>query len=1387
MRLRRMSLVLPLAVVVLVAVNPTPAAGANFTVTKTADTADGACNADCSLREAIIAANAALGPDTITVPAGTYTLTRTGTLEDAAATGDLDLSGELSINGAGASATIIQACDSGGGPCAGIDRVLQVNSGATISISGVTIRNGSATYADGGGILNYNNGNLTVTNSTVSGNSADGQGGGISMNGGMLTLTNSTVSGNSASLGGGIYVYYSTVAITSSTVSDNTAIFYGGGINNFGGIVTITSSTVSRNTAGQFGGGIVNNGSNGTATLNLTDSAVIGNSVGGLSGAHLGGGIFNTGDTGLGADRLGTVNITRSTVSGNTVTDALGGGGGGIANWAGIGCAIGGSETNGTLTLTNSTVSGNTADGEGSYGGGILNSYCFSLAATNSTVSGNSAAYQGGGIYQDAPARPATVKNTIVANSPSGGNCHINGDSFTSQGHNLSSDNTCASKFTSPGDLNSTDPGLWPLADNGGPTQTHGLLAGSPAIDAGDSNGCPATDQRGAPRPLGVGCDIGAVEGETQPPDSDGDGLLDPDDNCPLAPNAGQEDTDGDGAGDVCDAVTVAAGRSHTCVVTAMGAVKCWGSNQFGQLGDGTTTDRKTPVTVTGLSSGIAAVVAGRWYTCALTTGGGLKCWGSAYYAQLGDGTYGDESCICRKTPVDVMGLSSGVAAVAAGAAHTCALTTLGGVKCWGYNGSGQLGDGTTDDRTTPVDVTGLSSGVAAVAAAQEHTCAVTTGGSLKCWGYNEFGQLGDGTSGFGNNSTTPVDVFGLSSGVAAVAAGYGHTCAVTTGGSLKCWGANVAGGLGDGTTTDRTTPVADTGLSSGVAAVAAGDWHTCALTTGGGLKCWGNNFYGQLGDGTHGDPSCVCRAAPVNVVGFQAAPDGDTDGVSDASDNCPQVANHDQRNSDNDAQGDACDPDDDNDGVLDGSDNCPAAANPSQTNSDGDSYGDACDNCPQVANPNQANSDNDTLGDACDPDDDNDSVADGSDNCPLAPNADQIDNDRDGLGDACDATSGALGYYHPVTPYRILDTRSGPQGSPAGKVRSNAEITVDVTGGASGVPATGVSAVVLNTTVTEPSASSYLTVYPSGVARPLASNLNFSAGQTVPNLVTVKVSGDGHVNVYNAVGQTHVIFDVVGWYGAETGGSRFNALAPVRILDTRNATGFGGGKVSPNATITVDVTGTLLSGVPATGVSAVVVNATVTDPTAGSYLTVYPSDALSRPTASNLNFVAGQTVPNLVTVKVGADGNVKIYNAVGSTHVIFDVVGWYGVSGDLFHPLTPCRSLDTRPSALPGPKGKVASNAEITVDVTGVCAVPNSGATGVIVNTTVTEPTSGSYLTVYPSGVTRPTASNLNFLNGQTVPNLVIVKVGGDGNVRAYNAVGQTHVIFDTVGYFGQ
>jgi alpha-tubulin suppressor-like RCC1 family protein len=284
-------------------------------------------------------------------------------------------------------------------------------------------------------------------------------------------------------------------------------------------------------------------------------------------------------------------------------------------------------------------------------------------------------------------------------------------------------------------------------------------------------------------------------------------------------------------------------GAGHTCALTRAGGVKCWGNNRFGELGNGTRKYRTTPVAVHGLTSGVTAISAGDSDSCALTGAGAVKCWGLNHVGQLGDGT-----TTGRRRPVAVSGLPSGVTAISAGRFHTCALTSAGGVKCWGNNEEGQLGDGTTTDRHTPVTVSGLSSGVAAIAAGSYHTCALTTAGQVKCWGSNTHGELGDGTT---TNRRRPVAVSGFPSGVTAISAGFEDSCALTSAGGVECWGYNQYGKLGDGTRTDRHTPVAVSGLSSGVAAIAAGGFHSCALTSAGGVECWGYNFYGELGDGT--------------------------------------------------------------------------------------------------------------------------------------------------------------------------------------------------------------------------------------------------------------------------------------------------------------------------------------------------------------------------------------------------------------------------------------------------------------------------------------------------------------------------------------------------------
>lgn len=303
------------------------------------------------------------------------------------------------------------------------------------------------------------------------------------------------------------------------------------------------------------------------------------------------------------------------------------------------------------------------------------------------------------------------------------------------------------------------------------------------------------------------------------------------------------------------------AGEGPTCAVTTEGGVKCWGKNDSGQLGNDSTISSSTPVDVAGLSSGVTAVSAGVDHACALLEDGGIKCWGANKAGQLGDGTTDNSS-----VPVEVDGLGEDAVAIAVDFGSTCAITSGGGVKCWGSNTNGQLGNGTTDDSSEPVDVKGLDSGVAAIDANGRHACAVTEDGAVLCWGSNMVGQLGNGST---DDSDEPVEVSGLGSGVTAISTGSGHSCALTDAGAVTCWGFNEAGGLGNGSTKNADIPVAVDGLDSGVIAITTGNAHSCALTDSG-IKCWGYNGYGGLGVGTTDNAT-----RPVDVVLGKAVPAG--------------------------------------------------------------------------------------------------------------------------------------------------------------------------------------------------------------------------------------------------------------------------------------------------------------------------------------------------------------------------------------------------------------------------------------------------------------------------------------------------------------------------------
>ncbi|MFT3792786.1 MAG: Ig-like domain repeat protein [Rudaea sp.] len=1139
----------------------------------------------------------------------------------------------------------------------------------------------------------------------------------------------------------------------------------------------------------------------------------------------------------------------------------------------------------------------------------------------------------------------------------------------------------------------------------------------------------------------------------------------------------------------------IAAGYSHTCAVNVTGGVQCWGYNAVGQLGNGTTTDSSTPVPVTDLTSGVAAITAGGGHSCALTEAGGVKCWGNNGNGQLGNG-----SITTSLTPVDVTNLASGAAAITAGEYHACALTTTGGVKCWGKNSSGQLGNGSTTDSTTPVDVSGLTSGVAAIAAGKNHTCALTTAGGVKCWGSNSDGQLGNNSS---TDSDAPVDVAGLTSAVTGIATGGYHSCASTATNGVQCWGANGDGQLGNNSVTNSLIPVAVTGLAGGVAAIAAGEDYTCALTTAGGEQCWGMNGNGQLGNGTTMDshvPASILSgqsigafapgtagtplrtiaagtsvplsatatgAGSVAIVydvwtpgtcslsgavltapaagvlcGVRASRAGGSDDAGGTTAAAPQQLRLIRVTPATPTLTLSSSPNPSafganvvfsttfaNAGTLTGSGNvsfcadatttdasctggtvlCAVAASASPTTCTistlpagvhvitayfaGDANNSAAvsavltqtvtsppgitsaDNAAfaigtagtftvtTTGTPTPAISETGALPTGVTFTDNGDgtavlsgtpalgtvgtyplvfkaangiapdatqnftlTVGKGSQSIAFGAQSPASRSFASGAAFALDplasASSGLVVSYASLTPavcsisgstvtmvaagtctisasqagdanwqaaasvsqsialvqyWTVTTAVSGSGGSvsapasasvadgssttftitPAaghaigtvggttctptlqsgstwttGSITTNCAITVTFTpgfvslnparlldtradhdtvdgqfagqgalgtggeldltlAGRGGVPATGVVAVVLNVTAVAPTGLGHVTIWPTGVARPLASNLNFVAGQTIPNLVIVKLGNGGKVSLFAAAG-TDLIADVAGYFGAATD---LVALTPARLLDTRandatvDGQFAGDGAIDPATKLDLQVSGRYV--LPATGVGAVLLNTTVVAPTAPGYLTLWPSDA-AQPVASNLNFTAGVTIPNLVLAKVSSAGQVSIYNSAGNTNVVADVEGWFPSSSQLT-PLVPARVVDTRLGAATidhqyAGSGALASRSTTAITMLGRGGVPADGVDAVVLNVTVTGPTAAGFLTVWPTGSTRPNASNLNFVAGQTIPNLVIAKVGSNGQVSFFvGGNGSTQLVVDVVGWFAR
>lgn len=354
---------------------------------------------------------------------------------------------------------------------------------------------------------------------------------------------------------------------------------------------------------------------------------------------------------------------------------------------------------------------------------------------------------------------------------------------------------------------------------------------------------------------------------------------------------------------------SITAGVSFTCAVTPAKTLKCWGRNDHGQLGVASTQESWPKASAVADLAGVASVGAGRQHACALLATGSVKCWGV-------DETAPPEHMALRSAPTEVLAPDAGAVALAVGGRHDCALLRGGKVQCFGWGSDGQLGSGNASSSRAPVDVVGLSRPAVAIAAGDVHSCALLDDGSIDCWGSARFGRLGSGdTQQYAQSATplavaalgakatsvaagrdgtcavtasgvacwgrvkpgrplsdsdptlvaaTPIAIAGLGPDVRALTFGAAHGCAVTKAGAAMCWGYNERGQLGNGQTADSATPVQVAGLTSGVVAIAGGDLHTCALLDSGEARCWGDNGFGQLGDGTTKD-----SATPVKVVDF--------------------------------------------------------------------------------------------------------------------------------------------------------------------------------------------------------------------------------------------------------------------------------------------------------------------------------------------------------------------------------------------------------------------------------------------------------------------------------------------------------------------------------------
>lgn len=866
-------------------------------------------------------------------------------------------------------------------------------------------------------------------------------------------------------------------------------------------------------------------------------------------------------------------------------------------------------------------------------------------------------------------------------------------------------------------------------------------------------------------------------------------------------------------------AIGVSAGYFVSCAVLDGGDISCWGQGGRHMIGTGSIEDLLTPSAPLTLPGGLpaSAVAVGSNSVCA-AVGPGVSCWGDDRYGQIGVGDSNGDNTL-PSAPIDLPGANP-AAQVVAFTSATCSLQSGGVVRCWGIDDDGQRGLGTSDAaiHESPSSLAGLPGvgSAAMIEAGNEHVCAIQTDASLACWGLDQMGQIGNG-AGSSADVLSPEAITLPSPGTAVdIGLGYAFSCAVLTGGAVTCWGDDSDGQLGNAglTGTVAAPPAAVTLPSPGTASrIAAGRAFACAVLTDGKVTCWGDDGWGQLGNGA---PSADVTAPPAPIT--LPSPGTATDVDAGRETACAlladgHVACWGRRSS----------------GQIGGSGSSVTTPTLVDLPSPGTAYAVSVGEshvCALLTNYQVAcwgGGFNGALGSGVRADQSPPGTvvdlpgvgtaigvsAGFSHTCAVLTDGDVTCWGEDEYGqlgnggvdgDAVHEPSSLLNMryrpswvpdFSPLAPARLLDTRAGQQtidGLFAGGGQRTAGSTLALTVAGRGSVAGTAQAALLNVTAVSPAGTGWVTVYPCGAAQPTASNLNVVAGVNVANVVVSQLGTNGQVCIYTSVAM-HLVVDVG---GTAPLASAYTATVPQRFMETRVGAPFttidgqfqGAGQLTGGTITQLQVTGRGTPEVPADA-AAVVLNVTAVTPPANGWVTVFPCGD-PQPTASNLNFIPGRSVPNSVLVGVGTGGKVCIYNSSAS-HLIVDVVGVLEATAHSYI-ATPVRLLETRNGAqfttfdhLFEGGGQIAAGQTVELNV-GARVSGNNGVTFVWLNITSLQSTAGGYVIVHSCDVARPTASNLNFPAGTTVANALVAELSEDGRVCIYTSA-TTHLVVDIDG----